>query len=157
MNAVQARQAPAQPAPGSPGKAVLLALDGRCLDRLALPLALQHCRRGGHRLDILLTQPPRAATTLLGGFLTELERQGIDYRLTSSERDLEQELRSHLHRFRYISVVLLDCLAHWDGEDNPFLEGLRSQGYRVISLEHHRQDGRATRTTLLDAGSTGTG
>jgi hypothetical protein len=140
----------AHPSPGN-GQAMLLALDGHCLDRLALPLAIQHCQRGGRRLDILLTHPPQAATTLLGGFLMELERNGIDYRLTSSDQDLGQELLNYVHRFRYISVILLDCLSHWDGEENPALDSLRAWGYRVISLQNHRQDGKASRTTLLDA------
>lgn len=70
---------------GREGRNMLLALDGRCIERLALPVALQLSRDASHRLDILIANPPMAVTSLLGGFLMELERHGIDYRLTSTE------------------------------------------------------------------------
>lgn len=133
-------------------KATLLALDGRCLDRLALPLVLPHCQRGGRRLDILLAHPPQTATAFLGGFLAELERHGIDFRLTSSNVDIDLELTTWVNRLPYVSVILLDCHAHWDGEENPALNSLRARGYRVTSLQNHRQDGKPSRTTLLDSG-----
>lgn len=132
------------------GQGMLLALDGRCVERLALPVAIQVCRGSNRRLDILITNPPKAATTLLGTFLMDLERHAIDYRLTSTESDLGEELVHYVRRFQYVSVILLDCLEHWDGEYAPTLDSLRSEGYRVISLLDHR-DGGFARTTVLDA------
>ncbi len=155
MVPVRVEQAPGVSPPATPhakldGQGMLLALDGRCVERLALPLAVQVCNGSSHRLDILIANPPKAATTLLGSFLMELERHGIDYRLTSTESDLGEELIHYVHRFQYVSVILLDCLAHWDGEYSPTLDSLRSEGYRVISLLDHREGGMA-RTTVLDA------
>lgn len=120
------------------GRGVLLALDGRCLERLALPLAVEMCRGFSHRLDILLTHPPRAAISLLGGFLMALEGQGIDYRLTSSDKDLHEELPHYLRRFQNVSVILLDCRENWDEEHLDTLDDLRAEGYRIISLLNHR-------------------
>jgi hypothetical protein len=122
--------APIQNSPAIAGQGMLLALDGRCLERLALPIALQLCCGKFHRLDILITNPPKAATSLLGGFLMELERQGIDYRLTSSERELDEELVHHVRRFRYVSMILVDCLEHWDDRHHATLDSLRAEGYR---------------------------
>lgn len=135
----------------SDGLGMLLALDGRCVERLALPVAVQMCGEGTQRLDILVSKPPKAATTLLAGFLMELERHGIDYRLTSTESDLDGELLHYVHRFQYVSMILLDCLEHWEGEFSPVLDVLRGEGYRVVSLLDHRHRGYA-RTTVLSAG-----
>ncbi len=123
----------------SGGRGVLLALDGRCLERLALPLAVEFCRGESRRLDILISHPPRPTFSLLGSFLMELERQGIDYRLTSSEKDLREELAHYLCRFRHVSVILVDCLENWDEDHIGALEVLRAKGYRVVSLAQHRQ------------------
>lgn len=132
------------------GQGMLLALDGRCVEHLALPLAVKLCRNSPHRLDILITNPPKAATSLLGGFLMELERHGIDYRLTSTERELHEELVHYVHRFRHISVILLDCLEHWDDRHHATLDSLRFEGYRVISLLDHPEIG-FSRATRLDS------
>lgn len=121
------------------GWGVLLALDGRCLERLALPRAVELCRGGSRRLDILLVHPPRAAITLLGSFLMALEGQGIDYRLTSSDKDLHEELVHYLRRFQNVSVILLDCQENWDEDHLDTLDALRAEGYRIISLLDHRQ------------------
>lgn len=133
--------------PAADGHGMLLALDGRCVERLALPVAVELCRGTSERLDILITNPPKAATFLLGGFLMELERHGIDYRLTSSERELHEELVHYVHRFRHVALILLDCLEHWDDQHHATLDSLRSEGYRVISLLDQRVAGqtRATR------------
>ena len=80
----------------------------------------------------------------------ELERHGIDYRLTSTERELHEELVHYVHRFRYVSMILLDCLAHWDNRRHATLDSLRSEGYRVISLLDHRETS-YSRATRLDS------
>jgi hypothetical protein len=116
---------------------MLLALDGRCMDRLALPLALQLCKRSGKRLDILLVNPPKAATLVLGKFLQQLEEEKIDYRLTSTEGDLADELPLYVHRFRTISLILLDCLDKWEASLHPTLDALRREGYQVLTLLDH--------------------
>jgi hypothetical protein len=123
-----------------PGNGMLLALDGRCLDRQALPLALQLCKRYGKRLDILLVNPPKPATLMLGQFLQKLEIEGIDYRLSSGEGDLADELPLYLHRFQAISFILLDCLDKWEAMLHPTLDGLRREGYKVLTLLDREHD-----------------
>lgn len=113
---------------------MLLALDGLCLERPAFPRALQLCRRVGNRLDILLLNPPKPATLMLGKFLQTLEEERIDYRLTTGEGELADELPHYLHRFKDISIILLGCD---DGEGkrlHPTLEALRLEGYKVMAL-----------------------
>lgn len=119
---------------------MLLALDGRCLDRLALPLALHLCKKSGKRLDILLLNPPKPATLMLGKFLQKLEIEGIDYRLTSGEGNLADELPLYVHRFQYISFVLLDCLDKWESMLHPTLDALRQEGYKILTLLDHESD-----------------
>lgn len=113
---------------------MLLALDGFCLTRPAFPLVLQLCARAGNRLDILLVNPPKPATLMLGKFLQTLEESGIDYRLTTGEGDLADEIPLYLHRFKDISVVLLDCVDKWGKRLHPTLNVLHREGYKVITL-----------------------
>ena len=112
---------------------MLLALDGRCLDRPALPAALKLCR--GKRLDILLVNPPRPATWMLGRFLQQLEEENVDYRLTSMEGELADELPKYVHRFRSIAIILLDCLGKWGSKRHPTLSALRQEGYQLMLLD----------------------
>jgi len=125
-------QQPVKSAVASNG--ILLALDGHCLERQAIPYTLQYCRRNGKRLDILLVNPPKPATLMLGKLLKQLEQEGIDYRLTSGEGNLADELLLYLHRFKYISCVLLDCLDKWEAMLHPTLAALHLEGYRVLTL-----------------------
>lgn len=113
---------------------LLLALDGRCMDKAAFPHALQLCKRHGGRLDILLLNPPKPATFLLAHFLQQLEAAGIDYRLSSGEGNLANELPLYLHRFSYICCVVLDCLDKWETRQKPMLGALRQEGYQVLTL-----------------------
>lgn len=131
-------RSPAKPA--VPANGILLALDGRCLERPALPLALQLCRQRGKRLDILLLNPPRPATWMLGQFLQRLEEENVDYRLTSMEGELADELPRYVHRFRSISVILLDCLGKWGSKRHPTLSALSQEGYQVRVLLDREQD-----------------
>jgi hypothetical protein len=117
-----------------PCHGMLLALDGRHLDRAFLPLAVQVCRPVGKRLDILLVNPLKPATLMLWPFLQELEREGIDYRLTSCEGELAEELTHYVHRFRHISCILLDRLDARHTGLHPALHALRQEGYEVLTL-----------------------
>ena len=116
---------------------VLLALDGLCLERPALPDTLHLCRSNGNRLDILLLNAPRPATLMLGKLLRQLEKEGIDYRLSSGEGALADELPLYLHRFKYISFVLLNCLNNWDTRLHATLDALRQDGYKVMTRLTH--------------------
>jgi len=118
----------------APRNGILLALDGNCLERQAIPHALQFCRQTGKRLDILLVNPPKPATLMLGKLLQQLEKEGIDYRLTSGDGDLADEIPLYLRRFQSISFVLMDCLDKWETILHPTLDALRRDGYQVLTL-----------------------
>lgn len=116
---------------------ILLALDGLCLERPALPHVLELCRNNGNRLDILLLNAPKPATLMLGKLLLQLEKEGIDYRLSSSEGALADELPLYLHRFKYVSFVLLNCLDKWDIRLHATLNALSLDGYKVLTRLAH--------------------
>ena len=116
---------------------ILLALDGHCLERPALPHALNLCRSNGNRLDILLLNAPRPATLMLGKLLQQLEKEGIDYRLSSGEGALADELPVYLHRFKYISFVVLNCLDKWDTRLHATMHALSRDGYKVLTRLAH--------------------
>jgi len=116
------------------GNGVLLALDGHCLERPALSRVLQLCRQTGKRLDILLLNAPKQATLMLGRLLQQLEKEGIDYRLTSGEGEMVIELPLYLHRFKHIAFILMHCLDKWEAMVDPALTTLRQEGYKVLSL-----------------------
>lgn len=117
---------------------ILLALDGLCLEQPALPHVLHLCRSNGNRLDILLLNAPKPVTLMLGKLLLQLEKEGIDYRLSSGDGALADELPVYLHRFKYISFVLLNCLDKWDTRLHATLHTLSRDGYKVLTrLAHH--------------------
>lgn len=118
-------------------KGVLLALDGLCLEQPALPDVLKLCRSNGNRLDILLLNAPKPVTLMLGKLLLQLEKEGIDYRLSSGEGALADELPLYLHRFKYISFVLLNCLDKWDTRLHATLTALSQDGYKVLTRLAH--------------------
>ena len=116
---------------------ILLALDGLCLTKPVLPDVIQLCRRNGNRLDILLLNAPKPVTLMLGKLLRQLENDGIDYRLSSGEGALADELPLYLRRFKYISMVLLNCLDKWDTRLHATLDALNMDGYKVLARRTH--------------------
>ena len=83
-----------------PGHATLLALDGRCLETLALPTVVQLLHCTPPRLDILVTNSPKAATTLLGGLLTPVVMSALD--ATRSALSYQREAASSFRADREI-------------------------------------------------------
>jgi hypothetical protein len=122
---------------GNANQGILLALDGLCLEQPALPHALELCRNNGNRLDILLLNAPKPVTLMLGKLLQQLEKEGIDYRLSSGEGALADELPVYLHRFKYISFVVLNCLDKWDTRLHATLKTLSRDGYKVLTRLAH--------------------
>lgn len=114
-----------------PGFRVLLALDGQELNRDLLDRALECCVKLTERLDVLLVRPPKAPTFLLGGLLMRLERHGVDYRLTSAEGTLGDEVLGYLRRFQGIRTVVLD---RHDKLPIQTLAQLLAGDYRLITL-----------------------
>jgi hypothetical protein len=89
----------------------LLAVDGRQLTPEFQFAALKRCVQFSNRLDILLLNPPKPPTLLLGSLLLRLEHSGIDYRMTSGEGDLGAEVLRYLQRFQRIELVIVDSLS----------------------------------------------
>lgn len=87
---------------------VLLALDGRHLTLEIQTAALKQCVQLTDRLDILLVNPTKAPTLMLGSLLLRLEHSGIDYRLASAVGNLGVEIVDYLLRFRGITLVVTD-------------------------------------------------
>jgi len=113
---------------------VLLALDGLRLTPEILAAALKQCVQLTDRLDILLVNPPKAPTYLLGSLLLRLEHSGIDYRLASTEGNLGDEVVDYLHRFLGITLVIVDSLPSLEQALGSSLLELCRKGYRFISL-----------------------
>jgi hypothetical protein len=116
-----------------PESRVLLAFEGGRLAPMLLAAALARCIQLDH-LDILLVNPPKAATTLLRDLLLRLEHSGIDYRLASTEGDLGEQVLHHLRRFRGITLVLVDRLAVLEQTIGEEMGQLREKGYSFDSI-----------------------
>ena len=93
---------------------VLLALDGQRLTRDMQHVALRCCLHWTRRLDILLVNPPKAPTFMLGGLLLRLEHSGIDYRLESREEDYANAVLRYLQRFPGVGLVIANALVAID-------------------------------------------
>lgn len=110
---------------------VLLALDGRSLDREMLARLPRCCVKLSPRLDILLINPPREPTSCLAMLLLRLEHSGVDYHLASSFGEMGEEVLRYLGRHRALSAILLAEPAHLDAEARARIE---LKGYPVIFL-----------------------
>jgi hypothetical protein len=113
----------------------LLVLDGECLSPESLGLALAGCVRVAHRLDILLVNPPEAPTSMLRHLLIRLEHAGVDYRLTSVEGDLGEQVALYLKRFLGITTVLVESVAPMELRMGPtVVADMHQMGYRFLSF-----------------------
>lgn len=117
----------------------LLALDGQHLNRDLLKAAQAHCLQLASRVDILLTNPPAAPTSVLCELLIGLEKAGVDYRLTVAEGSLSALVSQHLRRFLGITLLMV-AASHSLGTDwrtrSPH-QG--QQGYRLVTLQDTAQ------------------
>ena len=110
---------------------ILLAFDGNVLARNLSDTVLRRCVHLCPRLDILLVNPPRAATSVLAVLLLRLEHSGIDYRMASTHGDLGEEILHYLSRYRGISAVALADAAQLSSEAKTLIE---LKGHQVILL-----------------------
>lgn len=129
-----ARDISRMPALAGKPRRVLLALDGRSLSRPLLAEALRQSVRLTDRLDILLLNPAREPTSLLGSLLLRLEHSGIDYRLACTEGSLVEEVDRYLRRFQGVTVVLVERLQLLEEAMGANLQRWRRQGYHFIGL-----------------------
>jgi hypothetical protein len=117
--------------PLRPHVRILLALDGGSLDRTLPDAVLRRCVHLCPRLDILLVNPPREATSMLAFLLLRLEHSGIDYRLGSAHGDLGEETLRYLNRYRGITGVALLDATQLNSEAKTLIE---LKGHQVILL-----------------------
>jgi len=117
---------------------VLLALDGGALGRDLLAMVLRRCVRLCPRLDILLVNPPREATSVLAVLLLQLEHGGIDYRVASARGDMGEEILRYLSRYRGISALALADPAQLSVAARTLIE---SKGQEIIFLSAPEQGG----------------
>ena len=110
---------------------VLLALDGRSLDRELLTRLPRCCMKLSPRLDILLVNPPREATSCLAMLLLRLEHGGVDYHIASALGAVGEEILHYLTRHRGISAVVLADPAHLDTESKALIE---LKGQQILFL-----------------------
>jgi hypothetical protein len=117
---------------------VLLALDGCALGRELLDNVFRRCVRICPRLDILLINPPREATTILAVLLLRLEHSGVDYRVASAHGDMGEEILRYLSRYRGITALVL-------ADPTQLSEAARSlielKGHQIILLSTPDQAG----------------
>jgi hypothetical protein len=99
----------------------LLALDGGNINDGILASAIEICRRGAWRLDILVATT-KSASFLLGRFLMQLEKEGILFRLTKAAGPLGQEIVRYIGQHPGISLIMVDGR---DKRNAGFNEALR--------------------------------
>jgi len=112
----------------------LLARDGENLSLDQLKAAQTKCLQVADRVDILLVNPPRMATSMLSGLLIMLEETGIDYRLTLSEGSLADQINHYIKRFLGIRLVIVPSLLVLGTNWRVDAANLRHQGYQIMSM-----------------------
>lgn len=116
-----------------PKHRVLLALEGSGVNREVLNAALGHCVHL-KRLDILVVNPPREPTFLLGLLLIKLEHSGVDYRLLSPYGSLADEVLRYMGRYpRQTSVIVIE-LAALKRQMGARFDELAAEGHQFLEL-----------------------
>ncbi|NWF51917.1 MAG: hypothetical protein HXY47_02425 [Nitrospirae bacterium] len=93
------------------GKRLLLALQAGHLDKKTLKYALNACKRVVAKLDILYTSSmsvTEGVDPVLKEFLSELEREGINYRLIRKKGCLEKEVKEYTNSNEEIAFVVIN-------------------------------------------------
>lgn len=119
-----------------PHTRILLALDGRTLQRELLATLLRHCVHLCPRLDILLINPPREPTTMLAMLLLRLEHSGIDYHMSSAHGEMSEEILRYLGRYRGITALALADPAQLDEEAKNLV---KLKGHQIVYLSTPEQ------------------
>jgi hypothetical protein len=68
-----------------------------------------------------------SVSLLLGGFLMQLEKEGILFRLSKAAGALGQEILRYVERHPGISMIMLDGRDRWNAGLNHVLQPLRGQ------------------------------
>ncbi len=106
---------------------VLLALRSGQIDRKILKYALNTCRRVVANLDILFVSSlpvTKEVDTAIKGFVSELEKEGINCRLLRREGCLEKEIKEYTDSHDEIAFVII--------ESSDTIEINRSKGSKLL-------------------------
>lgn len=114
----------------------LLAFDGENLTPDQLNAAQKKCLQKADRVDILLVNPHRAATSMLRELLMKLEETGFDCLLTISKGTLADQINRYIKRFLGIRWIILHTLPALGANWRVDAANLRHQGYHILSLVH---------------------
>jgi hypothetical protein len=101
-------------------KRVLLAIREGEIERKALTYALNTCKRIRADMDILyLSTTDAGENLLLKEFFSELQREGITYRLIQRNGRLREEIKKYTDLERSIHFVVVESLAvdRWSKEE----------------------------------------
>ena len=102
------------------GKRVLLALREGEVERKVLTYALNTCKRIGADMDVLyLSSGNSNENPMLKQFFSELEREGISYRLIRGSGRLREEIRNYTDSEISVRFVVVESLAvdRWSREE----------------------------------------
>jgi hypothetical protein len=90
------------------GSRILLAIKEGHLDKKILKYALNTCKRVVANLDILYISSTDKMDPVLKQFLTEFEKEGIDYSLIRKEGCLEKEIKEYTDSHDKIAFVIIE-------------------------------------------------
>jgi predicted transcriptional regulator len=90
------------------GRRILLAIKEGHLDKKIFKYALNTCKRVVANLDILYISSTDKMDPALKQFLTEFEKEGIDYSLIRKEGCLEKEIKEYTDSHDKIAFVIIE-------------------------------------------------
>jgi hypothetical protein len=100
------------------GRRVLLAIKEGHLDKKILKYALNTCKRVAANLDILYISSTNEMAPMLKEFLTEFEKEGIDYGLIRKKGCLEKEIKEYTDSHDEIVFAIIESLDSLLDDDN---------------------------------------
>lgn len=112
----------------------LLALDGSALTPELLSAAEAKCISGSGRVDILLTNAPKAPEALLHKLLIHMEKMNVEYRLSNAQGNLATLIPQYLRRHKTISQIMLASMPDLGESWQIQVSNLRYQGYGFCTL-----------------------
>ena len=113
------------------GRRILLAIKGGNLDKKTFKYALNTCKRVIANLDIIYVSPPSVTDEVelgLNEFMSELEREGINYRLIRREGCLKKEIKDYTDSHEEVVFVIV--------ESSDVMEVERSKGRKFSEAWH---------------------
>lgn len=109
---------------------VLLAVRRGHIDRKTFRYAVNTCKRIGASLDVLYVSPSEGEDPVLSQCISELENEGMDYRLVRKSGCLKQAIIDHTNSRREILFAVTESAEHLEmdcaGKGNGLSEAWRN-------------------------------